>query len=80
MMWKNNRPPDWNAIVDARIKKVNDFPIIHIGIRDNFEAGADALLDALKSKGSFMNPEQMKLIAPDRKYPYGWLVFIEESK
>jgi len=44
-----------------------------------FEAGADALLKALKKKGAWMTPEQMKLLAPDRKYPYGYLVFIPEE-
>ena len=41
-----------------------------------FEDGADAMLKALKEKGAWMTPEQMKLLAPDRKYPYGYLVFI----
>ena len=40
------------------------------------EAGASAILKALKDKGAIMTPEQMKLLASDRKYPYGWLVFI----
>jgi hypothetical protein len=47
--------------------------------RDTFEAGADAILDALKNKGAWMTPEQMKLLAPDRQYPYGHLVFIPEE-
>jgi hypothetical protein len=46
---------------------------------DIFEAGADAMLKALKEKGAWMTPEQMKILAPDRKYPYGWLVFIPED-
>jgi hypothetical protein len=41
-----------------------------------FEAGADAMLEGLKQKGAWMTPEQMKVLAPDRKYPYGYLVFI----
>jgi hypothetical protein len=45
-----------------------------------FEAGADAILEALKKKSAWMTPEQMRLIAPDRKYPYGYLVFIPEDK
>lgn len=44
-----------------------------------FEAGADAMLEALKQKGAWMTPEQMKILAPDRKYPYGHLVFIPED-
>jgi hypothetical protein len=47
---------------------------------DIFEAGADAMLEALKGKGAWMTPEQMKLLAPDRKYPYGHIVFIPEDK
>ncbi len=45
----------------------------------SFEAGADAMLEALKEKSPLMTPGQMKLMAPDRQYPYGWLVFIEEE-
>lgn len=45
-----------------------------------FEAGADAILEVLQEKSSLMAPEQIKLIAPDRKYPYGWLVFIPEDE
>ena len=41
-----------------------------------FEGGANAMLKALKEKGAWMTPKQMKLLAPDRKYPYGYLVFI----
>ena len=47
---------------------------------DIYEAGADAMLEALKKKGAWMTPEQMKLLAPDRKYPFGWIVFIPEDK
>jgi len=45
-----------------------------------FEAGADAMLKGLKEKGAWMTPDQMRLLAPDRKYPFGWLVFIPEDK
>lgn len=44
-----------------------------------FEAGADAILEALKEKGVFMTPQQMKVLAPERKYPYGYLVFIPDE-
>jgi hypothetical protein len=47
---------------------------------DAFEAGADAILKALKEKGAWMTPEQMKLLAPDCKYPFGYIVFIPEEK
>ena len=46
---------------------------------DAYEAGADAMLEALKEKGTLMNPEQMMLLVPDRQFSYGWLVFIEEQ-
>lgn len=45
-----------------------------------YEAGADAILEALIAKATFMSPSQMKLLAPDREHPYGWLVFIEETE
>lgn len=45
----------------------------------SFEAGADAMLEALKKKGAWMTPEHMKIPAPDRKYPYGWICFIPEE-
>ena len=51
-----------------------------VGFEQGFGAGADAMLDALEKKSAFMTPEQMKLLAPDRKYPYGYLVFIPEQK
>jgi rubrerythrin len=41
-----------------------------------FEAGADGMVEALKKKGAWMTPDQMKLLAPERAYPYGWIVFI----
>ena len=44
-----------------------------------YEAGADAMLEALKAKGTLMTPEQMKLITPNREYPYGYLVFIPDD-
>ena len=47
---------------------------------DAFEAGANAMLKILKEKGAWMTPEQMRLLAPDRKYPYGHIVFIPEAK
>jgi|GEM_PF-6002476 len=47
---------------------------------DMFEKGADAMLKALKEKGAYMTPDQMRLIAPERQHPYGWLVFIPEDE
>jgi len=40
---------------------------------------ADAMLEALKEGHQLMTPEQMKLLAPNRQWPYGWLVFIPEE-
>ena len=45
-------------------------------LQSAFEEGAEAMLKSLKEKVSFMTPEQMEILAPDRKYPYGYLVFI----
>lgn len=44
-----------------------------------FEEGANAMLDALKAEASYMTPQQMRLLAPDRQYPYGHLVFIPDE-
>lgn len=52
----------------------------HQAFRSGQEAGADAMLKALKEKGAWMTPEQMTLLAPDRQYPYGYIVFIPETK
>lgn len=43
---------------------------------DAYEGGADAIVKILKEEGAFMTPEQMQMLAPERKYPYGWLCFI----
>lgn len=45
-----------------------------------YEAGADEIVRALKGKGALMTPEQMKLLAPNRKYSFGWLVFIPDKE
>lgn len=91
------RPDNWNerrkkAVTElGMLPPQTEFPIM---IPDSFdwfrlksqlyEAGADAMLEALKAGsmkagGTLMTPEQMKLIVPDREYPYGWLVFIPED-
>jgi len=41
------RPPDWDKRVEARIKEVNSQNPIVVSIKDNMEAGADAILEAL---------------------------------
>jgi len=46
-MW---RPPDWEGLVEARIKEVNSKNPIVVSIKDNMEAGADAMLEALKGE------------------------------
>jgi len=40
---------------------------------------ATDLLATICREGAYMTPEQMKLLAPDAKYGYGWLVFIPEG-
>ena len=72
MSW---RPDNWdkggNPIIDG-VK-------YHNYNESDFEAGADAMLEGLKEKSSLMSSAQMKLLAPDRQYPYGWLVFIPDE-
>lgn len=72
------RPPDWDkrraeAIHRVIIDLQHDKEVAFV------ESGADAIVEALKSKSPLMTPEQMKLIAPDRKFPFGYLVFIPED-
>ena len=62
------RPKDWEKDFGEGFPKY-----------EAYEAGADAMLEALKRDSPLMTPEQMKLIAPDRKFPYGHLVFIPEE-
>lgn len=71
MSW---RPDDWEEIRGDAIGHAPTESTLA------FEAGADAMLEALKKRGCLMTPEQMRVLAPDRKYPYGWLVFIEEEE
>ncbi len=83
-MWRPDRE-NWERARDVMAKQCANDPLfystpveqVYSGI---FEAGADAMLGELKKQGSIMTPEQLKLIAPDRKFPYGWLVFIPEEK
>ena len=67
------RPPNWpqmrTAWSDEHLGKVPT-------PTQCLEAGADLIIEALKEKGALMTPEQMELIAPDRQYPFGHLVFI----
>jgi hypothetical protein len=76
MTW---RPEGWSDYLREQAEKWNRNP--PAWTFDKFiEFGADAMLEALKDKGAWMTPEQMKLLAPDRKYPYGWLVFIPDEE
>ena len=63
-------------LVSGKLTNCEHCPTKPMECNISFEAGADAILEALKTKGAFMTPEQMELLTPDRKYPYGWLVFI----
>jgi hypothetical protein len=74
----NWRPEGWDSSKAPSTQFEADSA--HEMLQKVFEAGADAMLEALKSKGAWMTPEQMKLLAPDRKYPFGWLVFIPEKE
>lgn len=75
------RPEGWDSLqavkqIPTRQLQSNS---AHEMLQEVFEAGADYMLEALKEKGAWMTPEQMKLLAPDRQYPYGYLVFIPEE-
>ena len=75
MTW---RPEDWKNPYDTT--GATFIPIAIGSLPNAFEAGAEAMLQGLKQNtGAWMTPEQMKLLAPDRKYGYGWLVFIPEE-
>ena len=69
----NWRPKGWKNLWDKQPSDCLATP------SPVWEAGADAMLEALKAKGAYMTPEQMRLLAPDAKYGYGWLVFIPEG-
>ena len=73
MSW---RPENWENLY-TRFSEVD--PVAPL-CREAYESGADAMLKALKEKGSYMTPEQMRLMAPERQHPYGWLVFIPEDE
>jgi hypothetical protein len=82
---KTWRPEGWDESAEATARKCADDERFRNAdfvnaLKGMFEAGADAMLYVLKKKGAWMTPEQMKLLAPDRKYPYGYLVFIPEEK
>jgi hypothetical protein len=66
------RPDNWTQIRQTILNKFgrNDFnePVI--------ELAAQALLDEITKNRQLITPEQMKLMVPDRGFPYGWLVFI----
>ena len=77
MTW---RPEGWKNPNDKwPVQETYDEQQLRFAKGDAHEAGADALLKALKAKGTLMTPEQMRLLAPDRKYSFGWLIFIEEA-
>ena len=70
------RPEGWTVATGMRLYKGK----LLSSAREAYEAGADAMLESLKKKGAWMTPEQMKLLAPDRQHPYGYIVFIPEEK
>lgn len=78
------RPDNWEASRKGIVSKVADGKLSSSSAIDLtlkiFEAGAETMLTVLKTKAAFMTPEQMKLLAPDRKYSYGWLAFIPYTK
>lgn len=82
------RPPNWNnknPCIECPNKVEDEYGLVcdlACGLFTKYaykEAGADAMLEGLKAQGSVMTSEQMKLLAPDRQYPYGHLVFIPDE-
>ena len=68
MMWKNNRPPNWVEVVKANVSRVGGFfnqdkPIIIKQEREIFEAGADALFEAVMKERPSNDEIKTKLIA-----------------
>lgn len=60
-MWKNNRPEGWKETKDEYFK--NHDP--DIGHQNIYEDSADALLEALKREGKYIDAS---------KYPYGFVL------
>lgn len=77
----NWRPEGWE---NPYTEKARHWPRLGMSkvkiAHDAYECGADKLLKALIEKGALMTPEQMKLLAPLRKFPYGHIVFVPEDK
>ena len=73
------RPKGWERAVLLEIDAVKKgAPVTEDDILI-YGAGADAYEKGLKKDKPIMTPEQMKLIAPDRQYGYGYLVFLPEE-
>ena len=83
MNWVNNRPEGWGDKVWAISKGEPQVKVI-------FEAGADAILEALKAEAPYgakgelitMEMDAMRLTdtLPAYAFKYGWLVFIEDKE
>ena len=69
----NWRPDDWDAIGLSKRPWM-------LTQQEAYEAGADAMLKALKEQGhkAYNNIPVETLGSPDLSRPAGWLVFIEE--
>ena len=77
-MNKDYRPDGWETLKPT--SKVLHCLNPEACVGSAYEAGASAMLEGLIERGAYMTPEQMKLLEPDRKYPYGYLVFIPEGE
>jgi len=77
-MW---RPKEWGN-PNEEYHNVCDVPTVQDAEYEAYEAGADAMLEALKKDKHIMTPAQMELLLPDRKYPprNGYLVFIPDEE
>lgn len=80
IMW---RPPKWRGFEIAKTIKANPYQ----ADVELVEAGADAMLEAVKAEGEYGELHQARFMDLMSKHgwylgnlPTGWLVFIEEVK
>jgi len=82
---KNNRPPNWAQLLLKHTRKRLDEDSkvdksVEWGMLNCAEAGADAILEALKAKGYRVIAGRMDTALAFTDLGNGWLVFIEEAQ
>ena len=78
------RPEGWNNIYNTLYESTKDTEIelaVQAGMQGlAYEAGADAILEALKKKGKYISRKDGEDMHPWTEiYDSGWLVFIPEK-